>query len=373
MYQLPNQSFLEALEHPVIQETLDALLLVLDTNGNIVSFNRACENASGYRKDEVLGRHYEMLIPEDQQKSVNTVFNQLKAGESPNRYLNEWQTRTGQRHYIQWSNSVLQDPNGKIEFIVACGIDVTAHRDTVLEMCANDKRFHDLVKISDGWLWAVDAAGIYTYVGPKISEILGYSPEQITGKPLFDLMSPAEAEKTRSFFEQAARTAAPVTGLIAVYLHADGHEIILESCGVPLISARGEFQGYRGMARDVTAHYKLEQELRESEARLRLSQEYAHIGSWEWSIDSGDLVWSDQIWPLFGYQDKSLAPTYDNFLQAVHPDDRDTVTNAIDRCLEQGARYDVEHRVVWPNGHVHWVREIGNVKRDDAGRPVRML
>lgn len=369
----PTASILAALESPLFQDTLDALVIVLDTRGKVVSFNRACEGATGYRKKEVLGRHFGMLIPEEQRESVTAVFNQLKAGNYPNRHLNEWLTKEGQRHYIQWSNSVLCDPDGEPEFIVATGIDITAYRDAVRNLLDSDSRFHDLAKTSNDWLWTTDTTGVCTYSSPRVKDILGYSPAEIVGKTLFDLMPPEEAEKARGIFKRLTATPAPIDRLAVHYRHADGHEVVLETCGVPLYSDNGELKGYRGMARDITNRLNMARELRESESRLRLSQQYANIGTWEWAIRTGELYWSDQIWPLFGYPDKSLTPTYDNFLQAVHPDDRNAVENAIHTCFEQGSQYDVEHRVVWPDGQVRWVREVGNVERDESGQPVRML
>jgi PAS domain S-box-containing protein len=113
--------------------------------------------------------------------------------------------------------------------------------------------------------------------------------------------------------------------------------------------------------------------LARSEERLRRSQDFADIGTWDWAIESGDLYWSDRIAPLFGYRKGELATSYDNFLNAVHPDDREMVTAAVAACLETGAPYDIEHRVVWPDGTVRWLSEKGDAVRDDTGRAVNML
>jgi diguanylate cyclase (GGDEF)-like protein/PAS domain S-box-containing protein len=112
---------------------------------------------------------------------------------------------------------------------------------------------------------------------------------------------------------------------------------------------------------------------RASERRFAVSQRFANIGTWEWDIRSGELYWSDRIGPLFGYPEGELETTYENFLAAVHRDDRDRVVSAIDACIAGDADYDMEHRVVWPDGSLHWMHERGDVVRDAAGRPQRML
>jgi PAS domain S-box-containing protein len=107
--------------------------------------------------------------------------------------------------------------------------------------------------------------------------------------------------------------------------------------------------------------------------RYMRSQQFANIGSWDWNIQTGDLYWSDRIGPLFGYPIGELETTYENFLSAVHPDDRTMVIDAINACINQDKGYEIEHRVVWPDGSVHWVQECGDVQRDKNNKPLHML
>lgn len=100
---------------------------------------------------------------------------------------------------------------------------------------------------------------------------------------------------------------------------------------------------------------------------------FADIGTWDWDIQTGELHWSERIGPLFGYAPGELETTYDNFLAAVHPDDRKAVVDAVNACVERGETYEIEHRVIWPDGTVRWVLERGDVQRDKAGVPLHML
>lgn len=113
--------------------------------------------------------------------------------------------------------------------------------------------------------------------------------------------------------------------------------------------------------------------LRLSEQRLQRSQTFANIGTWDWNIQNGDLFWSDRVAPLFGYPHGDLETTYENFLGAVHSDDRQAVIDAVNACVEKGAEYNIEHRIVWPNGTVRWVLESGDVVRAEDGIPLNML
>jgi len=113
--------------------------------------------------------------------------------------------------------------------------------------------------------------------------------------------------------------------------------------------------------------------LKSSEERYALAQKAANIGSWDWNIVTGKLLWSERIEPMFGFPKGQFAGTYEAFLQSVHREDRDLVVNAVNACVEGGADYKIEHRIVWPNGVIRWVSETGDVMRNAEREAVRML
>ncbi len=120
-------------------------------------------------------------------------------------------------------------------------------------------------------------------------------------------------------------------------------------------------------------HKKVADALRRSEERYVLAQRAANIGSWDWNIPTGELVWSEQIEPIFGFGRGEFGATYQAFLECVHPEDRQRVIDSVNACVEQGKDYAIEHRIVWPDKTVRWVSEIGNVVRDERGKAIRML
>ncbi|MBN3906535.1 MAG: response regulator [Nostoc sp. NMS1] len=109
-----------------VLDTTSALVIVVDPKGQIVRFNQACEQTTGYSFDEVRGRHFWnlFLLPE-QVGPVKAVFEQLRSGEGPKEYENYWVTKNGSRRLIAWANTILQDHEGEVEYIVATGIDIS--------------------------------------------------------------------------------------------------------------------------------------------------------------------------------------------------------------------------------------------------------
>ena len=112
-----------------ILDTASALVLVVDLEGKIIRFNRACEQNTGYSFEEVMGRKFWdlFLIPEEIEP-VKAVFASLASGNFPNEYENYWVTRDGRRRLISWSNTRLLNQDGSIKYIISTGIDRTQRK-----------------------------------------------------------------------------------------------------------------------------------------------------------------------------------------------------------------------------------------------------
>lgn len=155
-------------------------------------------------------------------------------------------------------------------------------------------------------------------------------------------------------------------------LWPDGTVRFLEERAEVVESAGGELLGMRGTVLDITERRRVEEELRQSKERLEEAERIAGVGNWYWDVASGVVLWSDQVYRIFGVERDSFETSYESFLSRVHSDDRPRVREAIGDALTTRSDYHVEHRIVLPDGSVRHVEERGEVLGRADGEPAGM-
>jgi PAS domain S-box-containing protein len=124
---------------------------------------------------------------------------------------------------------------------------------------------------------------------------------------------------------------------------------------------------------EITERKRAEESLRASEERLRLALEAGRMGTWDWNILTNEVTWSDNHEALQGLAAGTLGGTFASFIDLVHPEDREVVTQGIARAVEDLSYYDTEFRTVWPDGSIHWTSAKGQVFTGETGKAVRMI
>jgi PAS domain S-box-containing protein len=113
-------------------------------------------------------------------------------------------------------------------------------------------------------------------------------------------------------------------------------------------------------------------EVQRSRRSLEETEKIAHLGGWGRNVSTGELIWSDEVYRIYGYSPKSFKPSYERLLEAVHPDDREQLEMAVNAALDD-TRYSSVHRIILPDGSIRAVHEQGRVEHDGSGKAVRMV
>jgi len=140
----------------------------------------------------------------------------------------------------------------------------------------------------------------------------------------------------------------------------------------PIKDTKGNIAGASKIARDISRRKRVEVALRESEQRLRLATQTGKLGVWDWDIVTNQISWSDSLYAIHGVRPEEFDGTVAGFTALIHPEDRRSVSAAIQRAVDNDAAYELEFRAVRPDSEVIWLFTNAIVLRDGP-RPVRML
>ena len=140
----------------------------------------------------------------------------------------------------------------------------------------------------------------------------------------------------------------------------------------PVKNEKGNITHFVSIKIDETERIRVEKELLKSQKSLAKVQRISHFGNWDWDIVSNKLHWSDEIYHIFGLPLHKFEPTYESFLEIVHPDDRELVKMSIHNAMYKNIPYNVDHRVVLSDGAECFVHADLEVTFDKNEKPVRM-
>src|SRR5438093_4644478 len=164
---------LDAETTTAIVDAASMLVVVLDRDARIVAFNAACERASGFAADELIGEPVWRLIPEDQLRDVEVVFQELRDTGRSNLHENDWLAKNGSRRRIAWSNTAVRAASGAIARVIGTGIDVTELRAAERQRHESDARLAGLVHPAMDAIVMVDEAQRVAVFNPAAEKMFG--------------------------------------------------------------------------------------------------------------------------------------------------------------------------------------------------------
>ncbi|MCW8987816.1 MAG: PAS domain S-box protein, partial [Gammaproteobacteria bacterium] len=219
--------------------------------------------------------------------------------------------------------------------------------------------------------WELDlSTWLFTYVGPQIEKVSGYKPEEWYAKNFWvDHLYPADKDKSVSFCSEATSRHEDHEFEYR-FIKKDGSTMWIRDT-VQVIVDDGKPVALRGFMFDISKQKNEQEQQRKIELHLAEAQNIAHVGSWELDIVSGELQWSNETFRIFEIDSTLLKPSYENFLNIIHPDDRNRVNQAYKESLENKSPYSIEHRLLMPDGRIKLVNEKCDTEYDNNGNPVR--
>jgi len=230
----------------------------------------------------------------------------------------------------------------------------------------SEQRYRNLIENSLVGIYQANLKCQILYANNACLQILGFNtPDQILAE---DFPIPYKNQEDGKIILKILKQTGRINNFELELVTKTGKPIAV------LLSASLESDTITGMMVDITQRKQIDEALITSEKRLAEVQRIDKLGWWDWDILTGKLYWSDEVYRIFGLRPNELEPNYETFLAFVHPDDRQTVLEAVNQSLaDPGKAYLIEHRVVRSDGNERNLYERGEVTFDMDLRPIRMI
>jgi len=369
------------VEHLALNQ--HAIVSIADQAGNITYVNDKFCEISGYAPSELLGQNHRRIKsgvhpPEFYQGLWRCIAGgKVWQGEICNR------RKDGGLYWVESTITPFLDDAGKPYQYVSIRTDITRLKAAEMALRESEELMHTVLNSVSAQIAVLDRDGVILAVNESWRRFaLENSPapgvparHTGVGVNYLDICRSSQGKAAPGARAAGEGIRHVLEGRLPSFsleyaCHAADRQRWFEMSVTPLGT---EGRGVVIAHNDISERKHAAQAVVDNKERLRRGQQFANIGTWDWNIVTGELYWTERIAPLFGYPVGELETSYENFLAAIHPDDRQAVIDAVNACVERDVPYEIEHRVVWPDGSVRWLLERGAVARDAAGKPLQML
>lgn len=357
----------------IIDSAMDAIIS-LDERQQIHIFNPAAERMFGYRAEEMLGQGIDRLIP----AGLRETHRQHLAAFSTEGVTSRDMASLGELHALRSDGtefpieaSISKASVGEEQFFTVILRDISERKranEALREREDDLKRAQAVAHIGS---WRLDVRRNELTWSEENHRIFGIPPgTPMTYETFLACVHPDDRAQVDRMW-QAGLQGAP---------YDIDHRLLVKG-RVKWVRERAELEfdadrkliGGFGITQDITDIRAAEQALRESEERFQLSAEIGRSGTWDWNVTTGAVFWSRGHFEILGYCLDEVRPSYQAWINRVHPEDRAFVDTEIRRCMESPCEYTAEFRVVWPDDSVHWMSARGRFEYDEQGFCQRML
>jgi diguanylate cyclase (GGDEF)-like protein/PAS domain S-box-containing protein len=358
-----TQQLIEALPNPVFSK---------DAQGRYLGCNRAFEEYVGRTREALVGKSVHEVMPAElADRTAREDAELINAPGSQTFETTARYAKDGVDHEVLVNKATFFGPSGEVAGLVGVLVDITDRKKLEAAMRESNERLVALIHAAPIAIIARDLAGVIVTWNPAAEEMFGWSEAEVLNTPT-TIVPPHLREET---LRMRDRTQAGETFWIeeTQRMRRDGSLVDVSMSIAPIYGAEGKASGTMVTITDISRRKQAETALRESESQLRLAMEAAQLGMWYWEAETDRFSYSDGLNKLFGRPGGSPYVGYRELQERLHPEDRELFEATMRHALKAGDDFQVDYRVVWPDGSVHWVANRGQVHRGADGRAIRVI
>ncbi|MCD6297011.1 MAG: PAS domain S-box protein, partial [Deltaproteobacteria bacterium] len=281
--------------------------------------------------------------------------------------------RDGTPVYTSITSCVVHGKDGEVSYFDTMMLDISEQKRIEKALQESEILMHSIFNSLEEAIFVVCPDRTVVNMNESARKIFGYSKEE-----LLRLSTEVLHVDHAHYVEFGKRTKAIFDGAKASEFefelkNKNGDILSTEHTVSVLKNDAGKPLGIISVVRDITDRKVAKEALKRSDANLAEAQRIAHLGSWDYDVVNDKLLLSEEIYRIVGLTPQEFGISYEAFMNLVYPDDRELVEKSVDRALNEGTPYNIEHRIILPTGEERIVHEMAEVLFDETGSPIRML
>lgn len=360
----------------LIAENMQDLICLHEPDGRYTYVSPSVRGLLGFAPEDLIGHDPYMLFhPEDAQRIRAASHVPALDGQANAPIEYRILTRDGHWRWFETRTIPLRGADDQITALQTVSRDVTDKVEAEQALARSERLYRSIFENVDEaiFLVRVEANGQFRYVAhnPHHARATGLTTQALVGHTPEELLPADLAEQVQVHYRQCLDVAQPIQYTEVLSLPG-GRRTWLTGL-YPVHDETGRIELIVGLSLDITERNRLEQDLRASEERLRLTLEAVQDGVWDWDLASSRVTWDARCYEMLGYAPQSFMLDKSRVMELIHPDDCMPMFAEVERSMADKARFRVEFRLRRADGEWLWVEGRGMVIEFEEGRPRRVI
>lgn len=310
-----------------------------------------------------------MQVHPDDQRVLENTYTDFINGETEQYEVEvRMRKKSGEWIHVQGlSRALARDEKGEVTQVIGVTLDVTKFRQIEAAVLENEQRYRSIFNIGLFGIAITSNEKEWIQVNDAACHIFGYSRDELDGMDWVEISYPDDLASDLDQFNRILCGEIDGYSMDKRFIRKNGRIVYTKIYVNAVRKADGSLLYCVKLIDDISEKKEKEMRLQQSERRLRQAQEMAHLGHWDWYLQGNRLLWSDEVYKIFGRNPSQFHLTTAAFEETIHPDDYPGFVDEREKALQEARNINIEHRILLPDGKERYVHEIAEALRDDDG------